>query len=97
MLAAAIVKMDGRGGRPGWAWIFILEGITTVIIGIISVWLVHDFPDNATFLSEADRARVVRRLKADKQSSAEHEEFKMSYFWASIKDYKTWLSMMIYM
>lgn len=27
LLAAAITKMDGLGGRPGWAWIFILEGI----------------------------------------------------------------------
>ena len=26
LLAAAIVKMDGVGGKPGWAWIFILEG-----------------------------------------------------------------------
>ena len=40
---------------------------------------------------------VIRRLKADKQSSAEHEEFKMSYFWASVKDWKTWTSAIIYM
>ena len=59
--------------------------------------MVHDFPDDAQFLSDADRARVIRRLKADKQSSAEHEEFKMSYFWAAVKDWKTWNSMIIYM
>ena len=59
--------------------------------------MVHDFPDDARFLSDADRARVIRRLKADKQSSAEHEEFKMSYFWAAVKDWKTPLSMLIYM
>ncbi|RDW64706.1 MFS general substrate transporter-54 [Coleophoma cylindrospora] len=97
LLAAAIEKMDGLGGRPGWAWIFILEGILTVLFGIGSVWMVHDFPDLATFLSVEDRRRVIRRLKMDQQSSAEHEEFKMKYVWLALKDYKTWLAAAIYM
>lgn len=89
--------MNGLGGRPGWAWIFILEGIVTVLFGFASFWAVHDFPDEATFLNEVDRARVVRRLKMDKQSSAEHEEFKMKYVYMALKDYKMWLGMVIYM
>lgn len=59
--------------------------------------MVFDFPDEATFLSDADRQRVIRRLKADQQSSAEHEDFKMEYFWASVMDWKTWLLAVIYM
>jgi nitrate/nitrite transporter NarK len=89
--------MDGVGGKAGWAWIFILEGLATVLIGLVSYWFVHDFPDDAKFLSEPDRLRVIRRLKADNQSSAEHEEFKMAYFWASVKDIKTWMFAIIYM
>ncbi|KAK3642749.1 hypothetical protein LTR56_010573 [Elasticomyces elasticus] len=97
LLAAAIAKMDGVGGKHGWCWIFILEGLVTVLIGLASYWFVHDFPDDAKFLSDVDRQRVIRRLKADAQSSAEHEEFKMSYFWASFKDWKTWSFAVIYM
>lgn len=97
LLAAAIAQMRGIGGKPGWAWIFILEGLATVIVGIASYWLVHDFPDEAKFLSPIDRARVIQRLKADKQSSAEHEAFQMRYFWASVRDWKTWLFAVIYM
>ena len=97
LLAAAIALMDGIGGKHGWAWIFILEGLTTILIGAASYWMVHDFPDDAKFLSEPDRQRVLRRLKADKQSSAEHEEFKMEYFWASVKDWKTWAFAVTYM
>lgn len=89
--------MDGIGGRPGWAWIFILEGLLTVVIGIISFWLVHDFPDDARFLSPQDRARVIRRLKFDQQASASHEEFTMDYFWQAWFDWKMWLGMVIYM
>jgi MFS family permease len=97
LLAAAIAQMDGIGGRPGWSWIFILEGLATIVIGVLSIWMVHDFPDEATFLSETDRKRVLRRLAEDQQSSAEHEQFKMSYFWASLKDWKTYTGAIIYM
>lgn len=97
LLAAAITKMDGVGGKPGWAWIFILEGLATVVIGVMSFWFVYDFPAEATFLSDDDRRRVIRRLKLDQQSSAEHESFKMEYFWASLRDWKTWNGMVIYM
>ena len=97
LLAAAIGEMDGVGGKKGWAWIFILEGIATVLVGVASFWMVFDFPDEADFLDDADRQRVIRRLKADQQSSAEHENFKMEYFWASVKDWKTWLYAAIYM
>ncbi|KAK2796734.1 hypothetical protein FQN51_009072 [Onygenales sp. PD_10] len=97
LLAAAIAKMDDIGGKDGWAWIFILEGLATVVIGAASFWMVYDFPDEAKFLSVDDRKRVIRRLAADQQSSAEHEEFKMDYFWASVKDWKTYTSAVIYM
>lgn len=97
LLAAAIAKMDGVGGLAGWSWIFILEGLATFVIGVASFWCVYDFPDQARFLSEDDRKRVLRRLALDQQSSAEHEEFKMDYFWASVKDWKTYTGAVIYM
>lgn len=56
---------------------------------------VHDFPDEATFLSDEDRRRVIRRLKLDNQSSAEHEEFKLAYLWAALKDWKTYTGMIV--
>lgn len=97
LAAAAIENLNGKHGRPGWAWIFIIEGIITIGFGALSFFMVHDFPDIATFLSEKDRARVVRRLREDQQSSAEHEQFQMAYFWAAVTDYKMWLGMFIYM
>ena len=97
LLAAAIGKMKGIGGKEGWAWIFILEGLATVLVGIASFWMVFDFPDEAHFLSDEDRQRVIRRLKEDQQSSAEFEAFRTDYFYASVKDWKTWLYAAIYM
>ena len=54
-LAAAIHDMDGVGGKPGWAWIFILEGLFTILLACVSPWIIQDFPESAKFLSEAER------------------------------------------
>uniref|UniRef100_A0A0B7JNU2 Major facilitator superfamily (MFS) profile domain-containing protein n=2 Tax=Bionectria ochroleuca TaxID=29856 RepID=A0A0B7JNU2_BIOOC len=97
LLAAAIQTMDGVANYAGWRWIFIIEGAITVVIGIVSYWMVHDFPDEAKFLNEDDRARVLLRLKEDKQSSAEHEDFKIDFLWAALKDWKMYVGMLIYM
>jgi MFS family permease len=59
--------------------------------------MVHDFPAEATFLTPDDRARVLRRLRADKQASANHESFQVKYFWQSVKDWKTLCFAVIYM
>ncbi|OJJ42316.1 hypothetical protein ASPZODRAFT_147409 [Penicilliopsis zonata CBS 506.65] len=91
------IWMDGIGNRPGWAWIFILEGLLTVVIGALSFVMVHDFPDQARFLSAEDRTRVIRRLRLDQQASGGHEEFSIRYFWDAVRDWKMWLGMAIYM
>ncbi|RPA76748.1 MFS general substrate transporter [Ascobolus immersus RN42] len=97
LLAAAIAKMDGLGNIAGWAWIFIIEGLATIIVALASFWMVHDFPSEARFLSADDKARVARRLSADKQSSAKHESWEALYFYQAMRDPKTWAACLIYM
>ncbi|KAJ7281385.1 MFS general substrate transporter [Mycena rebaudengoi] len=96
LLAAAISNMEGVGGKPAWAWIFILEGLATVVAGAASFWIIQDFPDTAKFLTEAERTVVIRRLQADDQFSAAGEKLKMKYIWKSLLDWKTWVGMCIY-
>ena len=89
---AAISEMDGIGGKPDWAWSFILEGLATVVAGFLSFWIIQDFPDSAKFLTDAERTVVIRRLQADNQHSAGGEKFKAKYIWQSFSDWKTYLT-----
>ncbi|KXJ96059.1 major facilitator superfamily domain-containing protein [Microdochium bolleyi] len=63
LLAFGIAKMDGVAGLEGWRWIFILEGIVTVLVAIMAFFVMYDFPETASFLTEEERAFVVFRLK----------------------------------
>ncbi|KAH7917772.1 MFS general substrate transporter, partial [Leucogyrophana mollusca] len=79
------------------SWIFILEGLFTILCAIASYWIIDDFPETAKFLTEPEKVFVIRRLRADMQYSAGGEKFKMKYIWQSLKDWKTYLAMGIYM
>ncbi|KAM0547800.1 hypothetical protein ACHAPJ_010261 [Fusarium lateritium] len=69
LLAYAIAHMDGIAGYGGWRWIFILEGIATVIIAIFSYWVVPDWPETAKFLSDDERALLIDRLAGDRKDT----------------------------
>ncbi|ESK85134.1 mfs transporter [Moniliophthora roreri MCA 2997] len=95
LLAAAIAQMDGVGGKPAWAWIFILEGLATVVAGAFSFRIIQDFPDTAKFLTEAERTVVIRRLQDDDQISATGEKLRWKYIKMGFLDWKTWVGMVI--
>jgi hypothetical protein len=84
--------MNGVGGKHGWQWIFILEGLATIVAGLLSFWIIQDFPDTAKFLTDAERTVVIRRLQSDDQISAGGEKFKMKNVRQSLSDWKTYLT-----
>ncbi|KAL4899061.1 hypothetical protein BDW74DRAFT_189540 [Aspergillus multicolor] len=93
LLARGIGEMDGIGGKGGWAWIFIIEGIITFIVAIASFYVMNDYPSTAKFLTPSEKAEVERRLQEDRSSLA--DEYNMRYFWDAVKDWKIWVHMFI--
>jgi hypothetical protein len=57
--------MDGVGGLAGWRWIFILEGIATVLIGLLATFVLPADIASAKFLTEEERAFALNRYHAD--------------------------------
>ncbi|CAF1259597.1 unnamed protein product [Rotaria sp. Silwood1] len=71
VLAYGISKLGGVGGQEGWRWIFYLEGIATVIAGVLAVFLLNDFPsDRPKFLTDSECKRVMARLQSDTGTGA---------------------------
>merc|ERR1712230_331681 len=75
------------------AWIFILEGLMTLIIAGVAFLVMNDYPSTAKFLTPAEREEVTRRLVQDRNALA--DEYHMKYFWHAVKDWKIWVHMFI--
>ncbi|GLB41450.1 putative major facilitator superfamily protein [Lyophyllum shimeji] len=63
LLAFGIMKMDKVGGRPGWAWLFILEGLFSVLFGILSFFLLPRSVESATFLKHEEKQEILAQMR----------------------------------
>jgi sugar phosphate permease len=83
--------MDGTGGYAGWRWIFIIEGVVTVGIAIISKFLIADWPEQAKFLSESEKALLALRLERDGAGgSCRMDHLDMAAVKRILSDWKIW-------
>lgn len=93
LLATGISKMHGVGGLANWRWIFILEGIATILVGIASFFLLSDFPKEAKWLTEEEREFVMARTRSD---VARAERVSFSDILTFFKDIKNYLGAIMY-
>ena len=69
-LSAWLLGWGGRLGLAGWQWVFLLEGLPSVLIGVAVLWLLTESPGQARWLSPAQREWLDARLARDADRSA---------------------------
>ena len=62
IVSAAILGMDGVLGFKGWQWIFILEALPAVLLGLVILKVMTDKPARADWLAEDERAWLQARI-----------------------------------
>lgn len=89
IFAYAIGLMNGVGGRKGWQWIFILEGILTVVISLIAYFLVPTWSHKAKFLTKEERVHLLDRLRVDSDAGT-NQTFQWSSVRQAFGDHLVW-------
>jgi ACS family tartrate transporter-like MFS transporter len=64
-VSGLLLRMDGIAGLAGWQWLFLVEGLPAVIVGLSLLWFLSDSPENTAWLSEDEKAIVRRRLQGE--------------------------------
>jgi MFS family permease len=74
-IRGALLYTDGMLGLGGWQWIFLLEAIPTVLLGIAAFGLLTDRPEHATWLDPEQRRWLAEELARERRqaSSVEHK------------------------
>jgi sugar phosphate permease len=77
-------------GKPGWFWMFVLEGLPAVALGVFAFFYLDDNPRQARFLTEEERTALVTQL-ADEQQQTETSSVK-----AAMRSGTVWHLALIY-
>ena len=101
ILAFGLMQMKGLGGLGGWSWIFIIEGIMTVLLGILAFFVIIDFPDKIVesgkkFITPEEVEIIKARIDRDRDDSVADE-----LTWAKagkvLCDWKLWCFALMFM
>ena len=67
-ISTALLGLDGLYGLKGWQIMYIAEAIPTVIIGIVTVFVLTDKPEQATFLTREEKDWLAAKLLAERKA-----------------------------
>ncbi|KAI9003996.1 major facilitator superfamily domain-containing protein [Hyaloraphidium curvatum] len=90
IIAYAVANMNGALGLAGWRWLFILEGVPTVLAGIASFWLIPDYPTTCKFLQGRELEIQLARLPPN--APTQHTlRFDKKQLFDSMKNVQMWI------
>ena len=89
--------MDGVHGMRGWQWMFLLEGIPSILLGLVCYFYLADKPANAKWLSAAEKERIMQVLAEDKAGAqGPAHGHAAGQFRKAITDGRVWVIASIY-
>lgn len=82
-VSGAILNMHGIAEIAGWRWLFALEGIPALVLGVLVLWRLPDTPDHAPWLNPEQKSWLKQRLQQDNVGV---EIGKNHAWWSALKD-----------
>lgn len=92
-LSGLLLSLDGWMGMRGWHWLFILEGIPAILLGIACLFALTDRPEQAKWLNSEQKAWLVERLQFERQQKTPIGHISL---WQLLKNKYIWFMIIIY-
>ena len=58
-------RMSSVGGLRGWQWLYLVEGVPSMLAGITAIFFLQDSPQKASWLADREKSLLVQRLRED--------------------------------
>ncbi|WP_405475741.1 MFS transporter [Streptomyces sp. NBC_00009] len=82
---------EGTGGWNGWQWLFLIEALPAIAVGVMTLFYLDNSVRDAKWLSDDDKSVIERALAQDTQHHSKHGKT-----WDAFRDPKVWLMCLIY-
>jgi MFS transporter, ACS family, tartrate transporter len=66
----ALLSLNGRLGLPGWQWLFLMEGVPAIMLGLTAFFFLTDTPEDARWLTDAEREWLTSELNRERAAGA---------------------------
>ena len=94
-VSGAIMQyMQGMGGLRGWEWLFLLEGIPSVVVGFLVFVFLPDGPRQAEWLDEREKNFIIQQVQED--DAGKQELGKGHSLMDAFSDYRVWFLSLVY-
>ncbi|KAK4514919.1 uncharacterized protein ATC70_002526 [Mucor velutinosus] len=102
VLAYGILQLRGNGGLTGWQWLFLIEGMPTVIVAVIAFFYLPASPSTWSIFTEEERILAIERLNEDGEITNHHitlgdlDASNKKQALKALTDWKVWMYMVMF-
>ena len=93
-VSEALLSMHGIWGLRGWQWLFLLEGLPAVILGVLALKILTDRPEQADWLPPADRDWLAETMNAERALRGDTGHASIG---RSLRSGRVWLLSTVYL
>jgi ACS family tartrate transporter-like MFS transporter len=80
-------------GLAGWQWMFLMEGVPAIFLGVTVLWVLSDRPQDATWLKGEERAWLLEKLAGEQLAES---SLKQGSFWQVLVAPRIWMLSIVY-
>jgi predicted MFS family arabinose efflux permease len=92
-LSGLLLDMHGALGLQGWQWMFLVEGLLAVLVGIWAYWYLDDTPSEAAWLPDAEKQALLDEVASEENDRRAHGPARLG---AALLDKRMLLFVLIY-
>jgi ACS family tartrate transporter-like MFS transporter len=92
-ISGALLGFHDRAGLAGWQWLFLMEGIPAILLGVVVQVYLTERPEEATWLPEAQRRWLLETMERERQSGL--QSWAGGRF-AAFQSREIWLLVLVY-
>jgi MFS family permease len=93
-IAYGVGHMNGTSGMKAWRWLFILEGLPSLVSAVFVFLFLPDYPETAKWLSIEEKELAAERLK-DEGSKGDDASMSWADAKATLSEWRLWVHYMV--
>lgn len=87
-VSAALLEMHGFLGYAGWQWMFVLEALPALVLGVVVLFFLTDRPAKAKWLTDQERAWLENAMQDEERARAAKQSHSSA--WRGLADIRVW-------